>query len=326
MPNARPLHALPLLAALVILPACRSHPQPKPTTRLAATAPTTSPSTRPATRPALLDIRRGIGSFPLATTRPIDSTASLADALRAGYLARLTPADPVGFLTVTGSLPSLDVLRADVSDAAVRRDYRPTAFGKETTTERSLTVRRLEYLARGLSYNGSSVRVSLTAAAAHLDLVRDSKGSRGLAIAGARRGRFEFHAATRDLNRIVTFAGDGSRLTVLRTSFSFASDGPHSLSLDLEVRARWILLPMTFTLHGRLATSPRGGGDVTFSDLAATGYDPGGLLAAAFLNPELHKMDGHTQPIVSFADPDTRVTDVRFLTTDGLTLTVDFGK
>ena len=54
--------------------------------------------------------------------------------------------------------------------------------------------------------------------------------------------------------------------------------------------------------------------------------NPGGLLAAAALSSPLEKMNGQSRPALSFPDPHTHVTDVRFSTeNDGLSLTVDFG-
>lgn len=326
MHNARVPTLVSVLAAVTLLTACRPHRPPTPTTRL-ATAPTASPSTRPTTRMAILDIRRGTGSFPLATTRPVDTVDSLADSLRDGYLARLTPAAP-DFLTLAGDLPALDLLRVDVSRAHMRSDYRPFDFDKSSTTERTLTVHRLEYVADPLHYDAASARIRLTADDARLDLIRDAKNARGLVLAGARRGTFDFHAAAKDLSAILSFApgragGKASKLTVVRSEMTFASDDPHTLSATLDLRARWVLLPMTLTLAGRVTASPDG--TLTFSDLSATGYDPGGLLAAAFLGPALKKMDGLSQPVCFFPDPQTHVTDVRFSTADGLSVTIEFG-
>jgi hypothetical protein len=326
MSNARILRFTILTAALCLSIACSAH-RPK---HLSARLKTPDPATHPATRPAaevhpFLDTRHGTGSFPLGGSQEIDSTAALAAALHAGYLGRLTPDGP-DFLAIKGTLPDLKLLRVDVSDAHMRSDYRPADFAKKTRTERTFTIHRLEYIAEPLHYETASASIHLFADDARLDLLRDDKKVRGLVLAGARRGQFMFHVSAADLNKILTFAphaGDSS-LTVLRTTFTLTSEEPHTLAVDLDVRARWLLLPMTLSLRGRITAAQDG--TITFSDLSVTGYDPGGLLAAAFLNPSFHKLNGSSQPIISFPDPHTHVTDVRFSTQQGVTLTVEFAR
>ena len=112
---------------------------------------------------------------------------------------------------------------------------------------------------------------------------------------------------------------------LLGANAAFASESPQTLTVTLDVRARWLLLPMTFTLHGRITANPADG-TFTYTDLSATGHDPGGNLAAAFLNGPLKKMNAQTQQMVAFGDDSTRITSARFAADDGITFTVEFGR
>ncbi|HZZ44397.1 MAG TPA: hypothetical protein VFE58_15790 [Tepidisphaeraceae bacterium] len=314
-----------LFTTLILSLSCASHHHHHPTTRHLTTRPATHPTTSPTIQP-LLDTRHGTGSFPLAGPKPITSLSILSSSLHAGYLTRLTPPDPSNFLTVQGSLPSLKLLHIDVSNAHMRPDYRPAEFTKKVRTERSFTVHRLEYIAEPLHYDEASASIHLFADDARLDLLRDDKNTQGLILAGARQGQFKFHVSSEDLNKFLTIAphADDSSFTVLRAKLALACDNPHTLCADLDIRARWVLLPLTFSFHGRLTTTSTG--SVTFTELSITGYDPGGLLVAALVNPSLHKLNGKSQPIISLPDPQTHITNVTFSNQSGLTITIDFAQ
>jgi hypothetical protein len=282
-------------------------------------------STQPTTTQTILDVRRGTGSFPLSGAA--HDAQSLREALTQGYLLRLTPMSE-NFVTVTGELPHLKSVHVDVSGAKVHPDYRPARFDKHVIGESSLRVDDLDYEARPLAYENMRMNVHLSARDATMELLRDSKDRRGLVLSGARKGRMDFAISAADSQGLLSVTGrkggGAAGVEIEETKLSFASDSPHSIEAAVHVRARWLILPMSFRVHAKLAVTDDG--TVTYQDVGADGENPGGNLAASFLSPYLKKMNGQTQKMVAFSDEKTRVTSVRFATEDGIQLAVEFGR
>jgi hypothetical protein len=287
------------LAALALLTGCKSRPAASADDAVAV-GPVSTPVPPPIAKEAdllkrpALDLSKGTAGFPLETTRPPASRTALLDALLAGYGRRLVDTSAVDLRADgPGDGLSLAALTIDISGSRVRPDYVPKELAaKNSEPTATLTAGVLRYTADPLHYQGSDASLRLTATRATLGMIPASDGTFGLSLVDCDRGQARVKLSVDGLrqslagaikvHRSLAFSVEGVELTL-------SSDSPRSLSADVLVRARLLLVPATFRLTGR--TDVDDAFNVHFSRLNAAGQDPAGAIVAGLVQGRLDKVN-----------------------------------
>lgn len=284
---------------------------------------------KPRLGPSLVDLTRGAGGMPLAGhTDPADID-QLRMALLMGYEGRLylvRPAEQT--LRLGGSdIENLDELHMDVSWSRVRPGYRPKPFRGPALVGRTVRVQNLSMLAEPMVFEAAHVNFSLRAREATMKVMSDRDGQAGLVLMGARRGVVRMDMDHADLHRSFLAAAQRGAATAGATLESaelrLHSDNPWSLELWARLRSRWLLMPVTFVVQGRVEIDEQF--HAHFPAVSCTGEDPLGALVAGFIEARMRKLQERISPLVRFGDGRTEVTGVYISTENGLHLTVEFG-
>ncbi len=281
-----------------------------------------------ATQPDLLDPGQA-DAVPLACAgMPGEAASPAEDAAPQAQTAdhpRAIAYQPVSqWIQAEGEFPLLDRLRVDLSESTVHPDFEPRGFESAASDEGVVYVRRLDYVASPLRFGGASMDITLEADEALLGLMRDRRGGRGLVLLGAASGEMRFAMTISDMEAMVRAGGSRGPMRVDDVRIEIASSSPRSLEAAMWVKARWLMLPMTFRVSG--AVDIDRWHLVHYRDLRAVGHDPGGDLAAVFINSMLDRLRDRVSPMILFADGVTSVTDVRIHADDGVDLVVRFGR
>ena len=101
-----------------------------------------------------------------------------------------------------------------------------------------------------------------------------------------------------------------------------ASDNPHNLSIQMQLKATVLLVPVTVRLKGRADIDQWC--NLKLSDLSCEGLDTGGKLAAAFAKGPLEKCNGMLMPLVRWPEDRVVLTDVEFHLDDSLNISATF--
>lgn len=294
--------------------------------------PTTQPATRPL-GPPVFDGRRGGGSFPLETNVALPTNEALRAALELGYTKRLRPPTTQATAVrmngpISDTSDRLDELTVEVTGWSVRPEYEPKQLAGETSLERTFRSSSVAYRAEPLLHERGAISVVLEADDAEMHLLKDKAGTRGLVLAGAKRGSLRFRAAMSDLSGTMFAASrrgaDRGGAKVDQVQLALTSDNPRSLDGTLTLRGSWLLLPMTLHLSGRIDVDDTM--HATFSRLGATGEGPAGDIIAPFIDRGMKKIDGRRSPLMVFRDGKTKATDFRVHTGEHFDLEIKFGR
>ncbi len=297
---------------------------------LAACAAPKPPATQKAVGPPILDGRRGMAGFPLSPGPAPGSVGELESSILQAYRLRLElPSATTRPVSVIGDeLSWLDTLRVDVSGAKVRIEYLPRQLEVGAVELTRSRVAQLDYLATPLWFEQAQVNLWTSARMADVRIVRDSRNQSGLILAGAEQGFLEISLSGKDLPQaalqILRRGAAHVGANVKSVSIDLRSDDPGSLEGALRVESSILLVPVTFSVHGRMEIDDRF--RVHFSNGQARGEDALGTLVASFLEMKMRKTEQEIRPLMRFADDRTQVRWMKFDARDGLRLAIGFGR
>jgi hypothetical protein len=82
------------------------------------------------------------------------------------------------------------------------------------------------------------------------------------------------------------------------------------LALQIQIKATFLFLPMTFRMSARADIDPWC--NVKLSGLSCEGLDPGGTLLAAFVNRAVQKYNGQLLTLARWPEDRVQLTDLQF--------------
>ena len=308
---------------------CVNRPKPASPAPKQAAAPTY-------TDQPVLDFRRGGTGLPLPAGALPDSRPQFVSQLLRAYAARLVLPQKSGdraakFVAAEGSYPRLSRLHIDVSGAKGRRDYKP----RQTKTEPAVVARLapalwvadFAYVAEPLRYEHGEMDLRLTGRNATFGLVKEPDGSGTLVMIDAAGGEMVLSAEVSQL-RAMLLGGARNHAKggfwVRDVDLSVTSDHPRAVAVSLRVKAMWTLLPMTFRLGGRITVDDAFNAHLT--GVFIRGEDPGGMLVAAMVGPDMRKEGGRVRPLARFPNDRLELKDVSLTGGQRMTLAVKFGR
>ena len=276
----------------------------------------------------LIDVNKGGGSLPMRGVQFPANAADLKTALVSAYEGRLLLADPEKTVRIDGrDLSHLRSLTMDISNARVRKGYRPTQFEGHLTLGRVLQVDRLAYTASPLVFDTAAIHMRLEAYDAPMQMMRDKTGESALVMLGAREGFIELAIGSEDLRKsFIEAARRGAAAagaTLQSAELTLHSPTPHSMDVAAHIRSRWMLLPVTFHVRGLMEVDASF--RVTFSHLRCEGENPLGVLVASFVESRMKKAEERIYPLMRFGDGRTHMRSFNLSTDDGVYLQMGFG-
>lgn len=319
-----------LLAVLLVVPAagCAARQKTRPAPRQA--------SQRTYLDQPVLDFRRGGTGLPVPAAALPPSREDFVSQLLRAYAARLvlpraSADDGPKVIVADGAYPRLSTLHVDVSGARARKDYKP----KQTKTEAEhvarlrteLWVSDFAYVAEPLRYEHGEMHLRLTGRDAAFGLVKEPDGSGTLVMIDAAEGEMVLSAKVQDL-RAMLLGGAKNHAKggfwVRDVDLAITSDQPRAVEIALRVKAMWTLLPMTFRLGGRIAVDEEFNAHLT--GVFCAGEDPGGMLVAAMVGPDMRKEEGRIRPLARWPNDRIELKDVSLTGGERLRLAVKFGR
>jgi hypothetical protein len=258
----------------------------------------------------------------------------VAELLRA-YAARLVlpkkSQSAPGPVVAEGIFPRLSRLHIDVSGAKARRDYKP----KQTKTEPGRVARLtpalfagdFAYVAEPLRYEHGEMDLRLTARDASFAMLKEPDHSGTLVMFDAAGGEMVLSAEVKEL-RAMLLGGARNHAKggfwVRDVDLSITSDHPRTVAVTLRVKAMWTLLPMTFRLGGRITVDDQF--NAHLSNVFVAGDDPGGMLVAAMVGPDMRKEEGRVRPLARWPNDRIELKDVSLTGGERMKLVVKFGR
>jgi len=277
----------------------------------------------------VFDAGRGWGSFPLGGDALPETPEELAASLAAGLDERLELPDGAQVVEVEkGREARIEAVRIDVTGSRIDPAYVPSRFAAEALVEGVYPVGFVEYRADPLFLADAAVSMRLWARDATLLGMRDRKERPSLVLGGAEEGGFEVHLSADDLQRAFQegLRRRGARLLASVDAAALSLTSPHARCLEMEakVRARWLLVGMEFRITGRMEVDEAF--VATFTEVRCHGEDAGGRLMAGIVDSKLAKVEQKRLPLMAFPDGRTRATSFAFDLSDGIRMSVGFGR
>ena len=90
-------------------------------------------------------------------------------------------------ITVDGQFPRLDLLRIDLTNGVLKKDFRPHQFKKPSAPQPTVFTKQFEYIARPLRYEDGVIEMHITARDAEMSLIRDGDQASLVLTDAARR-------------------------------------------------------------------------------------------------------------------------------------------
>src|SRR2546423_339286 len=131
----------------------------------------------------VIDFGRGGGGLRIDGFKQFHSAAELLQGLTQGYRSRIEMPKDRDAITIDGQFPRLDLLRIDLTNGALKKDFRPHQFKKPSAPQPTVLTKQFEYVARPLRYEGGVIEMHITARDAEMSLIRDGDQA-SLVLAG----------------------------------------------------------------------------------------------------------------------------------------------
>lgn len=267
--------------------------------------------------------------FPLSGTSYPRSNDELSSSIR-NSLAEVfqLPAGSAVVRIEGGTWPMLGRVVVDLSGAVVKVAELPPRPIPQEPREPGVTVSELEIFGRPVRYERSGLDLALNARALRFDFARDATGRAMLVLADASDGHVILKMSKTDLQAMLlsgaTTAAKPHGVAIQDLQVNLASSGPRSLSGDLRVKAKKIMMSGVVHLRGKIDIDDSL--VATLSNLACGGEGMIGSMAAALINTQLKANDGKKIPLMAFAMGDVSLHDVRIAVSEMIELTAEFGR
>jgi hypothetical protein len=266
--------------------------------------------------------------FPLAgedfPTDPEELSTAIEEAIRDVFSLPKT-----GGVTIKGdTLGDLKQVTIDLSGAkltATEPPPKPVGVGKRKPGP---NVGRLEILGHPILYEQTKLDLDLSASGLRFDFDRDKRGKPLLVLAAAEEGDVEAKIKRKDLEglllSVARVAAKEQGVTIQDLQLELAATGPRSVSADVRVKAKKLLMSSVLNLSG--AASVDDELNATLSDLKVSGEGLIGNAAAAFLQKHIKKYDGKQIPLMAFSLGDVTLRDLEIELNGSLQVSAKFGK
>lgn len=215
--------------------------------------------------------------------------------LKAALGAGLRPLGlDAGRVSLEGALPALALLRCELSGAVFRAGHRPAVAVGEGTPD--FFARRVEAvcdpgLAGDVAFAGS-LRVDDAVFA----FGRDATGAAVLILERCGAGVLEVAIQRSELEKtllaLASKAAEEQGAEVKGVSISWTQEGPRTLALRVDVRAKAMFIETSVTASGCVSVTDAL--DVVISGLTCGGEGMMGNLAASFLRKEIPNYEGRS--------------------------------
>jgi len=273
----------------------------------------------------VIDFGKGGGGLPVEGFKQVHSAADLLQGLTQGYRSRIEMPRDHEAITVEGQFPRLDLLRIDLTNGALKKDFRPRQFKKPSAPHPTVFTKQFEYVARPLRYEDGLIEMHITARDAEMSMIRDGDQA-SLVLTDAAEGTFEFSMNMADV-RPMLLAGAKEHANggfgVRDIIFEAHSENSRSLVVDLKVKANWLLLPADFHLTGRVDIDDAF--NVRLSGLRCDGENLGGLLLAGFIDEAMQKHNGKVMPLAAWPGNKIRLSHAQIQIDDHIRIQAGFG-
>jgi hypothetical protein len=273
----------------------------------------------------VIDFGRGGGGLPVDGVKEVRSAADLLLGLSQGYKARVELPKDHDSIMIAGEFPHLDMLRIDLSNGTLKKDYKPRQFKKPSAPTSLVFAKEFQYVARPLRYQNGPIEMQITARDAELSLIRDGDHA-SLVVTAASEGTFEFSMNVADVKPML-MAGAKSHgrggFSVKDINFEARSEGERSLVVDMKVDATWLLVPASFRLGGRLDIDDAF--NVRLSGLRCDGENLGGLLLAGFIDDAMQKHNGKVMPLAQWPGNKIQLSGAQIQVDDQIRIKAGFG-
>jgi hypothetical protein len=273
----------------------------------------------------VIDFGRGGGGLPIEGIKQLNTGADLLLGLTHGYRSRVELPKNHDAITLAGEFPNLDLLRIDLTDGTLKKDYKPHQFKKPTAPQPIIFAKQFEYVARPLRYQNGPMQWHISAKDAELSIIRDGEQS-SLVLTSASEGSFEFSMSVADLKPMLLAGakahGKGG-FSVKDIAFDARCENERSLVIDMKVQANWLLVPASFRLAGRLDLDEQF--NVRLSGLRCDGQNLGGLLLAGFIDDAMQKHNGKVMPLAAWPGNKIHLSNAQLQLDDQIRIKAGFG-
>ncbi len=270
--------------------------------------------------------------LPLGGDRFPSDAAELAADLRTALLQLVTLPDGASAVEVAGgTYPDADLLRIDLTGAAVAPKGPPPDAASAGPTEPGPSFRRLEFLAHPLRVGQAAVHFDLSAGDVRFAFGRNKAGQPLLVLESARDGQVEARANRQEAEAaLLARLGELARekgVEIERTELKLDQTGPRSLRLDAKVYVRKKVLVQSI----RGAVSVAGRLDIDdalvarLSDLAIEGEGVIVSVVVGLVRSRVKALEGQAFPLTAVSLGAVRLRDVQLHVGDELRVTAAFG-
>jgi hypothetical protein len=273
----------------------------------------------------VIDFGKGGGGLPIEGVKQVKSVPDLLLGLMQGYRSRLELPKEHDAITIEGEFPHLDLLKVDLTEATLKRDFRPHQFKKPSSPKAIVFAKEFQYVASPIRYNDGPMEMLITARNAELSLIRDGDKS-SLVVTNASEGTFDFSMKLADIRPMLiagakehASGGFGLRDII----FDAHSDNSRSLVVDIKVLATWLFVPADIHLTGRVDIDDAF--NVRLSGLRCDGENLGGLLIAGFIDDQMQKHNGKVMPLAAWPGDKLRLSGAQIQLDDHIRIKASFG-
>jgi hypothetical protein len=273
----------------------------------------------------VIDFGRGGGGLPIEGIKELHTVADLLLGLSQGYRSRVELPKDHDAIEIAGEFPHLDLLRVDLSNGCIKKDYKPRQFKKPSAPQSVVFAKKFEYVARPIRYQDGPMEMQIEARDAELSLIRDGDHS-SLVITAVSEGSFEFSMNVADIKpMIMAGAKEHAKggFSIKDVDFNARCENDRSLVIDLKIQATWLLLPADFHIAGRVDIDDAF--NVRLSGLRCDGENLGGLLLAGFIDDAMQKHNGKVMPLAQWPGHKIQLSGAQIQLDDHIRIKAAFG-
>lgn len=255
------------------------------------------------------------------------------DELQAALREGLTPAfrlpDGKPVVTVEGDYPALDKLHVDLTDAAIKDDYRP--LQPSPAGQPGVTAAQFRIAGGPLRYEQAALSLDFSARDARFEFTRDARGKNLLNPVDANDGRLLFWVDKPNLEALAQAVGkrlgDEYDATVEKTEITLTGEGDRSVSVSLRVTAvkKIMLSKVRVTLSGEGKLTIDDQLNATLCGLSVEGEGMVGAMVVSLVEEEIQQWNGRSFSLTAFSLGKMKLRDLKIRCDNGLQVEAAFG-
>jgi hypothetical protein len=260
------------------------------------------------------------------STATFPSSAADLQHLLNDALGRIFISKPHPVTVCDHAYPRLYEIAISLDEAQLRPEPpRPPVIAGEMSP--ALEIDQLTLSASPLFLGPVSLNLAISATEVQLGQSKDSNGQIVLSLQSAAEGKIKISTQQSDLEALVTkltrSQASKQGITIDSVNLELRQESPHSLTVDVRLRARKLFLGASLRVTGQLDLDDKL--NLKISGLKCTGDGGVAAMACGILKPYLQKIDGREFPLMSLPLGKIQLRDVRLVVGDNLTVTAEFG-